>query len=61
MVGVSRKGFIGRLTATKTAKDRLPGALAAMLYAIFQGAEIVRVHDVAATRQAITLWGVLEL
>jgi dihydropteroate synthase len=61
MVGVSRKGFIGRLTATKTAKDRLPGSLAATLYAIFQGAEIVRVHDVAATRQAITLWGVLEL
>jgi dihydropteroate synthase len=56
MVGASRKSFIGRLMGGAVVGDRLPGSLAAALAAIEQGAAILRVHDVAATRQALTVW-----
>jgi dihydropteroate synthase len=61
VVGVSRKSFLGRLTGgrltgTETPKDRLPESLAAGLWALGQGAHILRVHDVAATRRAIAVW-----
>jgi dihydropteroate synthase len=55
MVGVSRKGFIGRLSAGEPADRRLGGSLALALDAIGQGAHILRVHDVAETVQAIRL------
>ena len=53
LVGVSRKGFIGRIAGVKSAKDRPPGSLAAGMLALDRGASILRVHDVAATRQAM--------
>ena len=53
--GASRKSFIGQLTGA-LADDRLPGSLAAALLAAAQGVQIVRVHDVAATRQALAVW-----
>ncbi len=56
LVGASRKSFIGKLTAAKSADQRLPGSLAAAVQAAAQGAQIVRVHDVAETRQALELW-----
>jgi dihydropteroate synthase len=56
LLGVSRKSIIGRLTNSVAAKDRLPGSLAAELHGIGQGVQIVRVHDVAETRQAIAVW-----
>ncbi len=56
LLGASRKSFIGRLSGTPAAKDRLGGSLAAALWAVREGADIVRVHDVAATRQALTVW-----
>ncbi len=56
LVGASRKGFIGTLTGAVDATDRLPGSIAAALAAASQGAAILRVHDVAATRQALTIW-----
>jgi dihydropteroate synthase len=59
LIGVSRKSFIARLSAGEPPKERLPGSLAAALWAIQQGAAIVRVHDVAATRQALAVWQVL--
>ena len=52
MVGVSRKSLIGRLTGAAVG-ERLPGSLAGALHALGQGVQIVRVHDVAATRQAM--------
>lgn len=55
-VGVSRKSFIGRLTGDPPPGERLPGSLAAALWAVLQGVHILRVHDVAATRQALTVW-----
>lgn len=56
LVGVSRKGFIGALSAAATPADRLPGSLAAGLAAVEGGADILRVHDVAETRQALDVW-----
>lgn len=50
-VGASRKSFIGHFSATPDPADRLPGSLAAVAAAARGGARIVRVHDVAATRQ----------
>ncbi|HEU0058467.1 MAG TPA: dihydropteroate synthase [Hyphomicrobiaceae bacterium] len=55
MLGASRKSFIGHLTGAPAA-ERLPGSLAAALMGAAQGVQILRVHDVAATRQALTVW-----
>ena len=55
LLGASRKSFIGRLTGA-AADDRLPGSIAAALIGASQGVQILRVHDVAATRQALAVW-----
>lgn len=55
-IGASRKRFIGELTGTSQPKARVPGSIAAALVAVSRGAQIVRVHDVAATRQALDVW-----
>jgi dihydropteroate synthase len=51
LIGVSRKNFIGRLTGQEIT-DRLHGTIAAVTAALLCGARIVRVHDVAPTRDA---------
>jgi dihydropteroate synthase len=55
-VGISRKGFIAKLSRGERPKDRAPGSIAGALAAVTRGADIVRVHDVAATRQALAVW-----
>ena len=55
LAGLSRKSMIGKLTG-RDAGDRLAGSIAAALYAVQRGAAIVRVHDVAATRDALAVW-----
>lgn len=55
VVGVSRKGFVGQLTGREVV-DRLPGSLGAALAAVDAGAAVVRVHDVAATVDALTVF-----
>ncbi|MCC7274386.1 MAG: dihydropteroate synthase [Alphaproteobacteria bacterium] len=60
LVGVSRKGFIGRLGGGAAPKDRLGGSLAGALWALARGASILRVHDVAETVRAVALWRALE-
>jgi dihydropteroate synthase len=52
MVGVSRKRFIGDLTG-KPATERIFGTAAAVAVAIMNGADAVRVHDVAAMRDVV--------
>jgi dihydropteroate synthase len=59
IIGVSRKRFIGEFSGEPDAKKRFPGALAAGLYALGQGAHILRVHDVAETVQAVRIWQLL--
>jgi dihydropteroate synthase len=56
VLGASRKRFIGILTGVEKAAERVHGSVAAALSAVAQGAQIVRVHDVAATRQALEVW-----
>lgn len=56
LLGASRKKFIGTLGNAPDAKDRAPGSIAVALAGLAQGVQLVRVHDVAETRQAITLW-----
>lgn len=55
VVGVSRKSFIGQLAPHAPVADRLPGSLAAAQSAVLHGVAMVRVHDVAATRQALAI------
>jgi dihydropteroate synthase len=55
LAGMSRKSMIGALTG-KAVENRLSGSLAAALAATAQGAHILRVHDVAATVDAIKVW-----
>ena len=55
LLGASRKSFIGQLTGAMDPKERVPGSIAAALAGAMQGAQILRVHDVAATRQALTI------
>ncbi len=56
VLGVSRKSFIHKLSGVEDPKRRLPGSLAAALAGIERGVQILRVHDVAATRQALDMW-----
>jgi len=53
LVGVSRKSFLGRLLDEAPVHERLEGGLAAAAIAVFEGATIVRTHDVAATVRAV--------
>ena len=55
LAGLSRKSMIGQLTG-KPIEQRMAGSIAAALSAIEQGARIVRVHDVAETVDAISVW-----
>jgi len=55
LVGLSRKRFIGELTG-KTVEERLAGSLGAACAAWMRGADIFRVHDVAATKDALTVF-----
>ena len=56
LLGASRKKMIGQLCDVPKAKDRMPGSLAAALCGVAQGVQILRVHDVAETRQAVEVW-----
>lgn len=55
LVGASRKSFLGAITGVAEPRDRLAGSLAAALIAVERGARIVRVHDVAATVEALAV------
>ena len=59
LVGLSRKRSVGDVTG-RPVDQRLPGSLAAALAAVSRGARIVRVHDVAATVDAIKVWQAVE-
>jgi dihydropteroate synthase len=53
VVGVSRKGFLGRLTGREVPADRVHATVAANVLALERGASVFRVHDVAPTRDAL--------
>jgi dihydropteroate synthase len=60
LVGSSRKGFIGRLTGIKEQRLRDPASVWLAVEAARRGASILRVHDVAGTRQALAVWAAMR-
>lgn len=60
LLGASRKRFIGTIGEEPQADARMPGSLAVGLAAVNQGVQILRVHDVAETRQALRLWQAVQ-
>jgi dihydropteroate synthase len=56
LAGLSRKRTIGEITGRDDARERASGSVAAHLIAVQRGARIVRVHDVAATVDALKVW-----
>lgn len=61
LVGVSRKSMIGELTGEADAAERVHGSVAAVLASVARGAQIVRVHDVKATADALKVWEALGI
>ena len=56
LLGWSRKSILGAITGRRAATERLVASVAAALAAVQHGARIVRVHDVAATVDALKVW-----
>jgi dihydropteroate synthase len=66
LVGVSRKSMIGSLLAAQgeappSPTERVMGSVAAALWAASQGAQVLRVHDVQETAQALKIWQALRI
>ena len=59
LAGLSRKSMLGEITGRKVS-DRDTASVAAALLAAQNGARILRVHDVAATKDALAVWTALE-
>lgn len=60
LAGLSRKRSIGELTGREVPADRVAGSVAAHLIAAQYGARILRVHDVAATVDALKVWAAVD-
>ncbi|ODA67576.1 Dihydropteroate synthase [Methyloligella halotolerans] len=56
LVGASRKRFIEGVIGEKNPRNREPGSQAIAIASASQGVQLLRVHDVAATRQALEVW-----
>jgi dihydropteroate synthase len=62
LLGISRKSTIGKLSGGAPAgRERMPGSLAAAVMGAARGVQVVRVHDVAETCQALAVWHAGEL
>lgn len=59
LIGVSRKRMIGELTGENMPSERVHGSVAAALASVARGAQIIRVHDMKATSDALKVWQVL--
>ncbi len=56
LLGASRKRFIGTIGGTEEAGNRVHGSIAVALAGVAQGIQMLRVHDVAETAEALALW-----
>ena len=56
LLGASRKRFIGTIGGTEEARHRAPGSIAVALAGVAQGVQVLRVHDVGETAEALRLW-----
>ena len=59
LIGVSRKTMLGELTG-RPVDERMVASVTAAVLAAARGAKILRVHDVAATRDALAVWAAIE-
>ncbi|MDE2132520.1 MAG: dihydropteroate synthase [Betaproteobacteria bacterium] len=59
LVGLSRKSVLGAVTG-RVVSDRVASSVAAALAAVARGASVLRVHDVAATRDALDVWQAVQ-
>jgi len=59
LAGISRKSMLGSITG-RPVEQRMPASIAAAVVAAQRGARILRVHDVAATRDALAVWSAVE-
>lgn len=60
VIGASRKRFIGELTGEQVPSRRVQGSVTAAGWSVLHGADIVRVHDVRETVQALGTWSAIE-
>jgi dihydropteroate synthase len=60
LLGASRKKFIGTISGAGNADTRMAGSVSVALNAASQGVQVIRVHDVKETRQALALWRAIE-
>lgn len=60
LLGASRKGMIRVVGKAEDPADRMPGSVAVALAGAAQGVQMLRVHDVAETKQALRLWQAVE-
>jgi dihydropteroate synthase len=60
LISVSNKSFIGKLLQKKNSSDRLFGSLAAEVISVLNGADIIRTHNVAETKDAVTIASILS-
>ncbi|MDP6857798.1 MAG: dihydropteroate synthase [Candidatus Nitrosopelagicus sp.] len=56
LVSVSNKSFIGKLTGKTDPRDRLHGSLAAEFFSVINGADILRTHNVSATKDILSIY-----
>ena len=60
MLGISRKKFIKDLSGNNDSKERIGGTISSSLYAMTQGVQILRVHDVNEVKQALQVFKKLQ-
>lgn len=60
LAGLSRKSMLGAVTGRENGVARMPASVAAAVLAVDRGASVVRVHDVAATKDALAVRAALE-
>ena len=60
LVGLSRKSMLGAITGETVPAERLGASVAVGLLSLQQGARIIRVHDVKASRQALQVWDAMQ-
>lgn len=60
LLGTSRKNFIEKIAGPTAADQRIGGSLATAIWGLQKRAQIIRVHDVAQTKQAIDVWRALS-
>ncbi len=60
LLGTSRKRFIGTLSGVEQAERRFAGSVTTALHGLAHGVQIIRVHDIAETKQALCVWNALS-